>query len=173
QNSVVNRINAKLAARYYGPFPIIDKIGTVAYKLKLPEGSKVHPVFHVSLLKKAVGSYQEEELPELMEDPVELFEPEAVLATRKIKQQDEEVKQILVHWKGKSAEEATWEDEIMIRSQFPKFVLEDKDNIEGGGIDRPQLADEDALSEQLIQQGAGGPQTWIVYSRRRVRKGND
>ncbi|PNX77235.1 hypothetical protein L195_g033198, partial [Trifolium pratense] len=126
QQSVVTRINAKLAARYYGPYPIIEKIGAVAYKLKLPEGSRVHPVFHVSLLKKAVGNYHEEELPDLLEESVEMYEPVTVLATRNVKQQDEEVKQVLTHWKGKSAEEATWEDEIMIRSQFPKFDLEDR-----------------------------------------------
>ncbi|KAI5396610.1 hypothetical protein KIW84_062710 [Lathyrus oleraceus] len=96
QQSVVTRINAKLAAKYYGPYPIIERIGAVAYKLKLPEGSRVHPVFHVSLLKKAVGNYQEDtELPDLLEEHVEVYEPEAVLATRKVKQHGEEVKQFL------------------------------------------------------------------------------
>ncbi|CAJ2651382.1 unnamed protein product [Trifolium pratense] len=110
QKSVVTRISAKLSARYYGPYPIIERVGDVAYKLKLPTGSKVHPVFHVSLLKKAVGNYDEnEELPQLM-DEGENYEPEAVLATRKINQQGEEIKQVLVHWKGQTAEEATWEE---------------------------------------------------------------
>ncbi|MCH81804.1 hypothetical protein A2U01_0002597 [Trifolium medium] len=118
QQSVATRINAKLAAKYYGPYPIIEKIGVVAYKLKLPAGSRVHPVFHVSLLKKAVGEYQkEDELPELLEEPIEVYEPEAVLAARKVKQQGEEIKQVFVHWKGKTIEEATWEEEIVIRSQ--------------------------------------------------------
>jgi hypothetical protein len=144
QQSVVSRINAKLAARFYGPYPIVEKIGPVAYKLKLPEGSRVHPVFHVSLLKKAVGNYQVEEvLPDLLEEPIEVYKPEAVLATRKIKHQNEEIKQVLIHWQGRTAEEATWEDEVMIRSQFPTFSLEDKANVEGGGIDRTQVADED------------------------------
>lgn len=171
QKSVVTRINAKLAARYYGPYPIIEKIGAVAYRLKLPEGSRVHPVFHVSLLKKAVGKYQEdEELPDLMEESSDLYEPETVLAVRKVKHQGEEARQVLIHWKGKTVEEATWEDEIMIRSQFPKFGLEDKAVAEGGGIDRTQTAT-GMPREQLIHQGSSGPKVWKVYSRR-GKKGN-
>jgi hypothetical protein len=171
QKSVVTRINAKLAARYYGPYPIIEKIGAVAYRLKLPEESRVHPVFHVSLLKKAVGKYQEdEELPDLMEESSDLYEPETVLAVRKVKHQGEEARQVLIHWKGKTVEEATWEDEIMIRSQFPKFGLEDKAVAEEGGIDRTQTAT-GMPREQLIHQGSSGPKVWKVYSRR-GKKGN-
>lgn len=171
QKSVVSRINAKLAARYYGPYPIIEKIGAVAYRLKLPEGSRVHPVFHVTLLKKAVGRYQEkEELPDLLEEHIEMYEPEAVLAARKVKQQGEEVKQVLIHWKGKTVEEATWEDEIMIRSQFPKFGLEDKATTEEGGIDRTQPA-AGMPHEQLIHHESNGPKVWKVYVRK-GKKGN-
>ncbi|MCH85041.1 hypothetical protein A2U01_0005882, partial [Trifolium medium] len=171
QQSVVTRIHAKLAAKYYGPYPIIEKIGAVAYKLKLPEGSKVHPVFHVSLLKKAVGQYNEkEELPELLEEQSEMFEPETVLATRKVKHQGEEVRQVLIHWKGKTAEEATWEDEIMIRSQFPKFGLEDKAIAEGESVDRTQTM-KDLPHEQLIHNEVNGPKTWLVYSRRKGKMG--
>jgi hypothetical protein len=172
QQSVVTRINAKLAAKYYGPYPIIEKVGAVAYKLKLPEGSRVHPVFHVSLLKKAVGNYQEDdELPELIDEPVEVYNPEAVLASQRIKHQGEEVKQVLVHWQGRSADEATWEDEVMIRSQFPNFDLGDKVNIEGGGIDRSHVAEEDRPGEHLIHNNAGGPRVFQVYTRRKGRLG--
>ncbi|MCH79330.1 transposon Tf2-1 polyprotein [Trifolium medium] len=173
QQSVVTRINAKLAAKYFGPYPIVEKIGAVAYRLKLPEGSRVHPVFHVSLLKKAVGNYHNnDELPELMEEQSEGFEPETVLATRRVKHLNEDVKQVLIHWKGRTADEATWEDELMIRSQFPKFILEDKDNIIGGGIDRTQLDEQDRPQEQLIYNNSNGPRTWLVYSRRKGNKGN-
>jgi hypothetical protein len=46
QSSVVKRSN---------PFEVLERIGKVAYRIKLPAGSLIYPVFHVSQLKKKIG----------------------------------------------------------------------------------------------------------------------
>ena len=56
QHSVALRKNQKLGMRFFGPFEVVERVGHVAYKLKLPEAARIHLVFHISLLKKFQGS---------------------------------------------------------------------------------------------------------------------
>ncbi|KAL5768828.1 hypothetical protein ACOSQ2_015611 [Xanthoceras sorbifolium] len=58
QSSVVGRRNYMLSARYFGSFEVLGKIGSVAYRLKLPHTIKNHQVYHVSQLKKKIGQDQ-------------------------------------------------------------------------------------------------------------------
>lgn len=117
---------------------MLEKLGEVAYKLQLPPSSKVHPVFHVLQLKKAIGEYTTEAvLPaDLEEEHADIVEPEKVLANRIIMKNSFQVNQFLLQWKVMPMESATWEDEPNLRSQFPPFSLEDKTVLSGVGSDR-------------------------------------
>lgn len=123
QQSVAIRSSLKLAARFFGPFKVLQKIGTVAYKLQLPAQSKVHPVFHVSLLKKHVGTIpiSEETLPEYDQDDLVILEPERVLQRRQVTRNEQLVIQWLIKWKGLDVSEASWEDATFITRQFSQF----------------------------------------------------
>jgi hypothetical protein len=59
-------VKGKLAPHYIGPFPILEKCGTMAYKLDLPPSlAGVHDIFHVSQLKKCLKAPMDVVLPKV------------------------------------------------------------------------------------------------------------
>ena len=109
QSSVVRRAKQKLAFKYFGPYPILPKIGSVAYRLALPESSRIHPVFHVSQLKPFVSLIHKVHI-ELPSPDAEFQFPVQVLQQRTIKRGAASIEQVLVHWSEASPELATWEN---------------------------------------------------------------
>jgi hypothetical protein len=70
-------MKGKLASRYIGPFPTLEKCETVAYKLDLPPSlAGVHDIFHVSQLKKCLKALVYVVLPEVTPLNVDLSYPE-------------------------------------------------------------------------------------------------
>ncbi|KAK9175296.1 hypothetical protein WN944_027302 [Citrus x changshan-huyou] len=115
--------NRKLSPRFYGPYKVIQKIGQVAYKLELPIESKIHPVFHVSCLKKKVGEAVTPitELPTIREDGHLQLVPDSVLDRRVVQRSNRPCVQWLVQWSNSFPEDATWEDAVKIQEKFPLF----------------------------------------------------
>jgi Chromo (CHRromatin Organisation MOdifier) domain len=118
----------KLKSKYYGPFEIFKKIGVVAYKLNLPPGSAIHPMFHVSQLKKCHGHKGDTSgtLPVIGTGDRVGIEPMQILNWRLVKRNNKAATEILVKWSNLSDEDSTWEDYVFLYKQFPQFKLEDK-----------------------------------------------
>lgn len=55
QTTVHRHTSQKLSQRFFGPFKVQERIGSVAYRLDLPLDSKIHPVVHISLLRPYYG----------------------------------------------------------------------------------------------------------------------
>jgi hypothetical protein len=71
----------KVSLNYYGPYKVLQKIGSMAYKLELLASSRVHPIFHVSCLKKVIGDKIPVQtiFPELDEEGKITLDPEAII----------------------------------------------------------------------------------------------
>ena len=131
--------NNKLSPRYYGPYQIMQKIGSVAYKLELPPTTKIHLVFHVSCLKKVIGQNicTQTILPKLDEEGRIILEPECILQTRTKKLRNKTLTQYLIQWKNLPVEEATWENEDFIQKNQHLVSIEDNASFKRGGMLRP------------------------------------
>jgi hypothetical protein len=120
-------VKGKLAPRYIGPFPILEKCGVVAYKLDLPPSlTGVHDIFHVSQLKKCLKAPMDVVLPKVTsleadlsyaEHPIKILDQKDRVTRRKT------IKFFNVQWSNHSEEEATWESEDFLHSRHPDFVL--------------------------------------------------
>ncbi|GKA71789.1 putative reverse transcriptase domain-containing protein [Tanacetum coccineum] len=113
----------KLNPRYIGPFKIIAKVGTVAYRLELPEKlSRVHSTFHVSKLKKCLADeplaipldeIQVDDKLHFIEEPVEIMDREV----KRLKQS--RIPIVKVRWNSRRGPEFTWEREDQMQKKYP------------------------------------------------------
>jgi hypothetical protein len=106
-----------MAFEFFGPYTIAEKIGDVAYCLILPPSSSIHPVFHVSPLKKLVRPSQN--ISQLPNETAKYQVLEEILATHIRCKGNKEVGQVLVKWSHMASDLATWEDKISLQQHFP------------------------------------------------------
>ena len=118
----------KLSPRFIGPFEILERVGTVAYRLALPPSMLgVHEVFHVSMLQKYtpdpthVVDWRQIEV-----DTDETFEegPVCIVDSRDQVLRCKTVRLVLVLWRHHGVEESTWEREDTMRATYP-FLFRD------------------------------------------------
>ncbi|GKC47017.1 putative reverse transcriptase domain-containing protein [Tanacetum coccineum] len=113
----------KLAPRYVGPFEIVECVGPVAYRLRLPqELSCIHDTFHVSNLKKCLAEsdvqvpLEEIEIDEnlrFVEEPIEIVERDV----KKLKRR--RIPLVKVRWNSRQGAEYTWEREDQFKTKYP------------------------------------------------------
>lgn len=132
QSSIAVRAHQKLAFKFFGPFQIEQRVGLVAYKLRLPATSKIHPVIHVSQLKRAVGSGFVAS-PSLPTGDYCFSVPLKILQRRTITRGVNSGVQVLVQWSFMPPALATWEDEQQLRIQFPNAAAWGQSAILAGG----------------------------------------
>jgi Chromo (CHRromatin Organisation MOdifier) domain len=99
----------KFAPKFAGPYNVVAKVSHFAYKLQLPAGTNAHPVFHSSLLRSYKADVTGKRVT-IVPDPVQVegqveFVVESIIQDRRIRGKRE----FLVHWKGYSPHDATWE----------------------------------------------------------------
>ncbi|GJT17983.1 hypothetical protein Tco_0876689 [Tanacetum coccineum] len=126
----------KLNPRYIGPFKVLDKVETIAYRLKLQQQlSKVHNTFHVSNLKKCLSDeslvipldeIQIDDKLHFMEEPVEIVDRQV----KRLKQNNIPI--VKVRWNSRRGLEFTWECKDQFRSKylhlFTNTILADNSN---------------------------------------------
>ena len=119
----------KLLLRFIGPFEILERIGTVAYRLALsPSMTGVHEVFHISMLRKyTLDPSHVVDWGQIKVDTDVTFEegPVCIVDSRDQVLQRKTVRLVRVLWRHYEVEEYTWEREDTMRATYP-FLFRDE-----------------------------------------------
>ena len=119
----------KLSPRFMGPFEILERIGTVAYRLALlPSMSDVHEVFHVSMLRKYTPDPAHVvDWGQIEVDTDGTFEEGlmCIVDSRDQVLRRKTVRLLRVLWRHYGVEESTWELEDTMRATYP-FLFRDE-----------------------------------------------
>ena len=122
QSTATRSQYSKLAKRFYGPFRIVQRVGPVAYKLELPESSRIHKLFHCSLLKPYTPSTTPPEvplsLPASSEEHQPLISPLVILDTKWTQSEKDSELLVLVQWAGLLPEDTSQEPWAQLKVDY-------------------------------------------------------
>ncbi|GJW95402.1 ATP-binding cassette subfamily C member 8 [Tanacetum coccineum] len=116
----LRKVPKGLIRRYEGPFPVIERVGKVSYRVQLPPKLKIHPVFHVSFLKPHHGDEEDPEQGVSKRAPTSVVtsydrEVEEILSDRTIRRQIvSSYKEYLIKWCDLPDSEASWEAKYLL-----------------------------------------------------------
>ena len=121
--------HGKLSPRFIGPFEILERVGTVAYRLALPPSmSGVHKVFHVSMLRRYTPDPAHVvDWGEIEVDTYGTFEegPMCIMDSRDQVLRRKTVRLVRVLWQHRGVDESTWEREDTMWATYP-FLFRDE-----------------------------------------------
>ena len=115
----------KLQPKFVRPYKILQRVGNVVYRLELPPNlSRIHNIFHVSLLKK----YHPDPFHILQSENIDIDEAltyrenSMEFLDRKVKElRNKQIPLVKVLWKNHGIEEAIWEIEKEIQKKYPNL----------------------------------------------------
>ena len=90
-----------------GHFVSLQNLAPVAYQLELPSECKIHPVFHVSLLKSYNGPIPRTNVDTMDFSLLSTPQPKVIVAERTIQDATGPKYQVLVEWEGRNCDDAT------------------------------------------------------------------
>ena len=111
--------------KFYEPYKVLQNIGSIVCKLELPPSSHVHPIFHVSYLKKVIGTNIKAQtvLPELDNQGSIILEPESILNSHTCQLLSWSITEVLIEWHDMQLEDATCKPLLQIQQIFPHLKI--------------------------------------------------
>ncbi|XP_070013887.1 uncharacterized protein [Nicotiana sylvestris] len=115
QFKALRGMHQNLIRKYEGPFKIVSNVGKISYKLDMPSYLKIYPVFYASMLKPYHKDKDDPSRGQSSRVPITITashdrEIEAIMDYQASQKQGQKTTAMfLIHWKGQSPDDSTWE----------------------------------------------------------------